>query len=87
MPDIPVKEVGEMLDEVSSKVPKLITGILDALYSPEAAKKLGQSVGAMYKELIDSGIPAEEALAMAKSYMDSMKSMMSSGSNNFKFGT
>jgi len=76
--EIPTKEIGELLDEVSTKVPKLITGLMDTLYSPEAGKKMGQSVGAMYKELVDSGIPSEEALAMAKEYMASIKSAMSS---------
>jgi len=81
MEEIPTKEIGELLDEVSTKVPKLITGLLDTLYSPEAAKKMGQSVGSMYKELKDSGIPADDALAMAKEYMASMKSMLSSVNN------
>lgn len=75
--DIPSKEIGELLDEVSTKVPKLITGLLDTLYSPEAGKKMGQSVGSMYKELIEAGIPAADALAMAKEYMISIKSVMS----------
>ncbi|MCL2774456.1 MAG: hypothetical protein FWD71_14080 [Oscillospiraceae bacterium] len=72
-----IQEVSEILDTVSTKIPKLITGLIDTLYSPEAGKKMGQSVGAMYKELVDSGIPAEDALAMAKEYMISMKSVMS----------
>jgi len=87
--DIPTKEIGELLDEVSTKVPKLITGLLDTLYSPEAGRKMGQSVGAMYKELIDAGIPAEDALAMAKEYMISIKSVMSNINNggNIQVGT
>ena len=78
MSDIPTKEIGELLDEVSTKVPQLITNLLDTLYSPEAGKKMGQSVGSLYKELIDSGIPADDALSMAKEYMASMKAMLSS---------
>ena len=77
MEEIPTKEIGELLDSVSTKVPQLITNLLDTLYSPEAGKKMGQSVGSMYKELIDAGIPAEDALAMAKEYMISIKSVMS----------
>jgi len=76
--DIPTKEIGELLDEVSTKVPRLITGIMDSLYSPEAGKKMGQTVGSMYKELVDAGIPAQDALEMAKDYMLSMKTIMSS---------
>ena len=73
MADIPVKEIGQLLDEVSGKVPKLISGILDTLYSAESGKKMGQSVGSLYKELIECGIPEEEALKMARDYMLSIK--------------
>jgi hypothetical protein len=91
MSDIPTKEIGALLDEVSTKIPKLITGLLDTLYSPEAGKKMGQAVGAMYKELTESGIPEKEALEMAKDYMASVKSMMSNmtnanNMNNMNFG-
>jgi len=57
MGDIPVKEIGALLDEVSGKVPKLITGLLDTIFSAEAGQKMGKSVGNLYKELVDSGIP------------------------------
>ena len=73
MADIPVKEIGQLLDEVSGKVPKLISGIIDTIYSAEAGKKMGQSIGNLYKELIESGIPEEEAVKMAKDYMLSIK--------------
>lgn len=71
--DIPVKEIGELLDEVSTKVPKLITSLVDSLYSAESGKKMGQAVGSFYKELIETGIPQEEALKMARDYMLSLK--------------
>ena len=73
MADIPVKEIGELFDEVSGKVPKLITGLMDTIYSADAGTKMGKSVGNLYKELVDSGIPQEEAIKMAKDYMLSIK--------------
>ena len=73
MPDIPVKEIGQLLDEVSSKVPTLISGLMNSIYSAEAGGKMGQSVGNFYKELIQSGIPEEEALKMARDYLLSIK--------------
>jgi len=82
MADIPVKEIGALLDEVSGKVPKLITGLLDTIYSAEAGQKMGKSVGNLYKELVDSGIPQEEAIKMAKDYMLSMKDMVGSMTQN-----
>lgn len=73
--DIPVKEISELLDEVSGKMPKLLTGVIDTLYSAESGKKMGQAVGNLYKELIDSGIPKEDALNMARDYLTSFQSV------------
>lgn len=73
--DIPVKEISELLDEVSGKMPKLLTGVIDTLYSAESGKKMGQAVGNLYKELIDSGIPKEDALNMARDYLTSLQSV------------
>jgi hypothetical protein len=76
--NIPVKEIGELFDEISIKLPKVFNGLMDTLYSAEAAKRMGQAVGAFYKELIQSGIPAEEAIKMAKEYMLSIKGLANS---------
>ena len=62
-----------MLDTITDKIPQLITGVVNTLYSAEAGKNIGQAVGSLYKELVESGIPKEAALDMAKSYMLSMK--------------
>ena len=83
---IPVKEIGELLDEVSGKVPKLINGLMDTIYSAEAGKKMGKSVGNLYKELIDSGIPKEDALKMARDYMLSLKDITSNFSSASNMG-
>ena len=68
-----VKELAEMLDTITDKIPQLITGVVNTLYSAEAGKNIGQAVGSLYKELVESGIPKEAALDMAKSYMLSIK--------------
>ena len=60
--EIPTKEIGELLDEVSTKIPKLLSSLMDTLYSVESGKKMGQAVGVFYKELLESGIPQEDAL-------------------------
>ncbi len=78
MSDIPVKEIGELLDEISSKIPKIIKGLLDTMYSTESGEKMGQAVGAFYRELVKSEIPAEEALKMAKDYMLSLRDLTGS---------
>mgnify|MGYP000521583865 FL=1 len=77
-----VKEVVEMLDAISDRAPKIITRLLETLYSAEAGKKMGQAVGSLYRELVDSGIPQEEALQMARDYMLSLKDIAGNFSNN-----
>lgn len=79
--EIPSKEIGELLEEVSTKVPKLIHGVIESLYSAEAGKNMGQAVGNLYKELVESGIPPEEALKMAKDYMLSLKDISGNFAN------
>lgn len=80
--DIPVKEIGELLDEVSTKVPKLISSLMSTLYSAEAGKSMGQAVGNMYKELIEAGIPQDAALQMTKDYIQTLKSVTDQMSKN-----
>lgn len=72
-------EVREILDAVGEKVPKLIKELMGSLYSREAGTNMGQSVGAFYKELVDAGIPAKDALEMSKSYLFSLKDVMKQG--------
>ncbi len=76
--DIPVKEINELLDAVSGKIPKMIGGIMDTMYSAEAGQKMGRAVGSFYKELVDSGIPTQVAVTMARDYMLSMKEIAKS---------
>lgn len=80
--EIPVKEIGELLDEISSKLPKLLQTVMSTLYSAEAGKNMGQAVGSLYKELIESGIPQDAALQMAKDYIQTLKSLTEKMSKN-----
>lgn len=73
--DSDVKEIGEILDTVSEKIPKMISGLMSTLYSAEAGKNMGQAVGSFYKELLESGIPQDVALDMARNYMLSLKDL------------
>jgi hypothetical protein len=66
-------EVVEILDAVSDKIPKIIKGLMDSLYSKEAGTNIGQSVGAFYKELLAAGIPQETANELVKEFSFSMK--------------
>jgi len=71
--DKDLEEISEILDVVSEKLSDLINSLLNTIYSPEAAVKMGKAVGGLYKELVDSGIPQDAALKMASDYMLSLK--------------
>lgn len=74
--DIPVKEIGELLDEVSAKIPKLLEGINQIVYAPEAGAKAGKAVGSFYKELMDAGLPEDVAVRLAEKFMFSLNDVM-----------
>jgi len=70
------KEVAEILDVVAEKVPALLSELRTTLFSAEAGQEMGKAGGAFYRQLVESGIPEGEALAMAKSYIGSLQSLM-----------
>jgi hypothetical protein len=71
--DIPVKEIGELLDEISTKVPKLLDGIQKSYYSVENGTNAGKSIGAFYLELLCAGMTADVALRLTERFMVSVK--------------
>ena len=75
--DIPVKEIGELLDEVSTKLPKLLEGIQKSYYSVENGTNAGKSIGAFYKELIAAGMSNDVALRLTERFMVSVKDLTS----------
>ena len=75
--DIPVKEIGELFDILSDKAPKIIGDLIKAVYSEDTGRELGKATGAFYKELVDAGIPKEQALDMAKDYVSGLRDAMS----------
>jgi hypothetical protein len=77
------KEIGEILEAVSATVPDLLMKLWRILYSKESAQEMGQAVGSLYKELVEAGIPKENALKMTSDYMFSLKEM---ARNAFEFG-
>ena len=66
-------EVREILGVVSEKVPGLLKGLRDVVYSKEAAENMADAVGTFYKKLVEAGIPKEEALEMARGYMINLR--------------
>ena len=71
-----VEELREVLNVLSDKVPGLLRGLRDVLYSKESAENMAESVGTFYKKLVESGIPKEDALEMARGYMINLRDIM-----------
>jgi len=79
-----VEDLREILSIVSEKVPGLLRGLRDIVYSPEAAGNMASAVATFYTKLVEAGIPKEEALDMAKGYMINLRDLM--GSKGFDLG-
>jgi len=77
-----VNALNDVLEVVSDKIPKLISELLKTFYSEEAGSQMGKAVGSFYKELVNAGMPADEALEMAQDYMHTIKSLASTMTKN-----
>ena len=70
-----------MLDVVLDKTPALLRGLRDIMYSRESAENMADAVATFYKKLVDAGIPKEEVLDMAGSYMINLCDLVGEGMN------
>jgi hypothetical protein len=61
--------VREVLDVVSQRIPTLMRGIRESVYSPEAMKSTAESLATFFKSLVDVGMDPDEATAMTKLQM------------------
>ncbi len=68
------KEIAEIMDAVSDKIPTMIKGILSSFFSPEAATNIGTAVAQFRKSLIEGGIPEDEAQDMTREYLRTLTS-------------
>ena len=66
------EEVSEIFETLSTQLPKMIRGIIESFFSPEAGARMGKAVAEFYKNLKEAGIPPEEALDMAKDYLGTL---------------
>jgi hypothetical protein len=73
------KEVKEILEVVSTEIPKLLDSIGKTLYNPQNAESLGKSVAQFYKQMRDAGMDDKQAYEMTQNFMKnfSMGSMIS----------
>lgn len=79
-----VEELKEVLDVISEKIPGLLRGLRDVLYSRDSAESMADAVGTFYKKLVEAGIPKEDALEMARGYMINLRDVMKM--KDFDFG-
>ncbi len=70
------EEIKQVLDVISDRIPALIKGLRNTIYSKEAGKEFGSAVTSFYKELIDGGIPAKEAMEMTRGYMINLRDLV-----------
>ncbi len=68
-------DISEVLDVVSEKVPNLIRGIYEVLFSEEGATSMGKGVSTFYKHLIDAGMDKDDAMKLTCDYMGTLNSI------------
>jgi hypothetical protein len=69
------KDIAELMDSISTKIPTLIKGVMESFYSPETAAQMGRAVAEFRKSLLDGGIPEGEAIEMTKQYMSTLTNL------------
>jgi hypothetical protein len=68
-----IDDLKEILGVVTDKVPGILRGLRDVLYSKDAAENMGEAVATFYKKLVEAGIPKEEAMDMTRGYMINLR--------------
>lgn len=63
------EEVAEMLSVVSDKIPGIIKGLVNAVFSEESARGMAKAAATYYKELKAGGFPDDIALRMTQEYV------------------
>ena len=66
-------DVKEVLDVVSERIPNLMRGIQETVYSPEQMKKSAEGVAVFYKTLVDAGMEKNIASAMTMEHLANLQ--------------
>lgn len=80
--DIPVKEIGELMDMMSGKLPGLLREIQNIIFSEEGATSMSKAVGIFYKNLIEAGMDKSDAMYLTQEYMATLKVLGSQVKNS-----
>jgi hypothetical protein len=78
-----IDDLKDILGVVTDKVPSLLKGLRNVLYSKEAAENMADAVATFYTKLVDAGIPKGEAMDMTKGYMINLRDLFG-GEGGFK---
>ena len=76
-------DLKEVLSVVTDKVPGLLRGLRNVLYSKDAAENMADAVATFYTKLVDAGIPKDQAMDMTKGYMINLRDIFG-GEDGFK---
>ncbi|MCX6099624.1 MAG: hypothetical protein NTX69_06385 [Candidatus Bipolaricaulota bacterium] len=71
-----IEGIREMLDVVSDRIPHLMRGMHESVYSPEQVQATAQAFASFYKTLVDSGMPDVLAAEMTRQHFDNLQSQM-----------
>ena len=73
-----IDDLKEVLGVVTDKVPGLLKGLRNVLYSKDAAENMAEAVATFYTKLVSAGIPKDEAMDMTKGYMINLRDIFGS---------
>ena len=68
-----IDDLKEILGIVTDKVPGLLRGLRDVLYSKDAAENMADAVATFYTKLVEAGISKEQAMDMTRGYMINLR--------------
>ncbi|NLL41846.1 MAG: hypothetical protein GX251_00735 [Firmicutes bacterium] len=75
MGEIPVQEIGELMDMMSEKLPGMIRELSDILYSPEGAANMSKAVATFYNNLVEAGMDKADAMSLTREYMSTLNAL------------
>lgn len=68
-----IDDLKEILGIVTDKVPGILRGLRDVLYSKDAAENMADAVATFYTKLIEAGISKDQAMDMTRGYMINLR--------------
>ena len=73
-----IDDLKEILGVVTDKVPGLLKGLRNVLYSKDAAENMADAVATFYTKLVEAGIPKDQAMEMTRGYMINLRDIFGS---------